>query len=349
MSAPSALAMVPQQQVIHGYTDEYVSLLKRAVLEESGSRLTEAELGLFLYRAWHSGLDPLSKQIYAIKRFHKKLGREVLTIQTGIDGYRAIARRTVAYAGSDAGKFSYDDDGRIRSCLVTVYELVGGMRVGYEGEAFMAEYYPEANDFMWGRMPHNQLAKCAEALALRKMAPAQLGGIYIPEEMDQAYVEVGDGTQYAPPAPAPREPAPPRTVVTVTSTAAPSAGTAESTAVPQPYVRPAPVAASSPPPPSAPPPPPRAPASDYRPPAAAGAFAGKLKTEPGTATLRQTQMFYRVAEMDLGWTREEAEAYLINAWGTKDIGRLSMSQLSASIDQLMAMVKAAAKAKEPPR
>ena len=128
--------------------------------------LTNSELSLFALVANRSGLDPFAKQIHAIKR----KGR--VTFQTGIDGYRSVAERTREYDGSDLPEFGPDcpcgkePKPHPAIATVTVYRYRDGRRTGQAAEARWHEFHPgPSNDFMWEKMPHNQLAKCAEALA----------------------------------------------------------------------------------------------------------------------------------------------------------------------------------------
>jgi hypothetical protein len=69
--------------------------------------------------------------------------------------------------------------------VVTVWKMVGGVRGSFTASALWSEYQ-QANNKMWAKMPCTMLAKCAEALALRKAFPADLSGLYTTEEMMQA-------------------------------------------------------------------------------------------------------------------------------------------------------------------
>ena len=157
-------------------TPAQVDLIKSQIAKGA----TDDELKLFLHVADKSGLDPLSRQIYFIKRSGK------MTIQTGIDGFRAVADRTGQYVGSSDPVF--EENGEIPSkATVTVNKVVGGIVGNFTATARWEEYYPgKSQGFMWNKMPHTMLGKCAEALALRKAFPAQLSGLYTDHEMDQA-------------------------------------------------------------------------------------------------------------------------------------------------------------------
>ncbi len=184
-------------------TPEQIDLIKRTVANGA----TADELKLYLYDCARQGVHPLDKLIHFTKRGGK------YTPITSIDFMRTRAADTGDYAGSDDASFHFellangapDYVKPPRSATVTVWRLVQGQRCPFTATARWSEYKPAENDFMWQKMPHTMLAKCAEALALRKGFPRQLAGLYAKEELDQAGSDRGGYTVEAPPVPVVRE------------------------------------------------------------------------------------------------------------------------------------------------
>ena len=176
--------LTQKQTDITPFTKDKIQLIKETVAKGS----SDLELEMFLHMCNRTGLDPLARQIYAIKRWDSALGRESMAIQTGIDGYRLIAQRTGEHVGTDDAEFDRIDREHPESATVTVYRIVAGMKCGFTATARWGEYVQlkkVGNPVgMWRKMPYGQLAKCAEALALRKGFPAELSGLYTFEEND---------------------------------------------------------------------------------------------------------------------------------------------------------------------
>jgi len=155
--------------------DKKVDLIKRTVCKGA----SDDELKLFIHVCNHTNLDPFMKQIYAIKRGN------IMTIQTSIDGLRLTAERTGNYSPGKEPTFTYDEKGKLQSATAYIKKRTSD-NVWHEvaATAHLEEY--NANQGLWSKMPKAMLAKCAEALALRKAFPADLSGIYADEEMNQA-------------------------------------------------------------------------------------------------------------------------------------------------------------------
>lgn len=169
------------------FDNKKLDLLKSTICKGS----TDEEFELFLHACQRTGLDPFMRQIYAVKRWDSASKRETMTIQTGIDGYRLIAERTGKYSPGREPTYQYDEKGNIVSSTAYVKkQTADGTWHEIAATAFFNEYCQRTKEGkptrFWMQLGHAMIAKCAEALALRKAFPGDLSGIYTKEEMLQA-------------------------------------------------------------------------------------------------------------------------------------------------------------------
>jgi phage recombination protein Bet len=191
-ASSGTLAIRPGQEM---WTDK-----QRAALAVLGIRdATNADLAVFMHYCQKTGLDPFSRQIYMIMRREKQGDQWVAkqTIQVGIDGFRVIRDRIAARTGATIeyeDTIWYDADGREHAvwlsdeppaaCRVTV--LKNGRR--FPAVVRTASYMATNKDTgkpvsQWRTQADHMIEKCAEAFALRRAFPHDLGGVYLEDEM----------------------------------------------------------------------------------------------------------------------------------------------------------------------
>jgi phage recombination protein Bet len=172
---------------------DYWSGAQVAALKQLGlSQASEGDLKVFFHQSQRTGLDPFARQIYMINRGGK------YTIQTSIDGFRIVAQRSGNYGGQTPAEWCGADGVWKDVWLEKTPPLAAKIGVYYKDAPnptyAVAKWdsYAQSSP-IWSKMPDLMLAKCAEALALRKAFPNDLSGIYSADEMAQA-----DDTKSAP-------------------------------------------------------------------------------------------------------------------------------------------------------
>ena len=114
-------------------------------------------------------------------------------IMPGIYEQRITAFRTGQMAGQDDPVFgeiiSFNGMDAPEWCRVTVYRFINGERCAFSHTEYFTEACATTKDgnlnSVWSKRPRGQLAKCAEAGALRKAFPDELGGVITADEVNE--------------------------------------------------------------------------------------------------------------------------------------------------------------------
>lgn len=165
--------------------DELIHTLQNSLYPGASRQSVELVLSYCSAR----GLDPLRKPVHIVPMWDKNLKQMRDVIMPGIGQYRIDAARTQQYAGQGEPTFGPAITGRWGDvevvypewCRVVVLRLVNGTPVEFVAVERWTENYATKEkgsavpNSMWARRPYAQLSKCAEAQALRKAFPEEIG------------------------------------------------------------------------------------------------------------------------------------------------------------------------------
>lgn len=158
----------------------------------------DASVALVLSYCRAADLDPMQKPVHIVPMWDKAAGGMRDVIMPGVGLYRTQAARSGQYAGVSEPEFGPDVTAKLGGvdvtypawCRVTVRRMLpSGQICDFTAREMWTENYATvkrdslAPNAMWSKRPYGQLAKCAEAQALRKAFP-EFGAQPTAEEME---------------------------------------------------------------------------------------------------------------------------------------------------------------------
>lgn len=167
---------------------------------DGGQNLSQGELNYFLAISQKMGLNPFTKEVYAIKYGDRP---QIVVAK------KALERKAQEHPQFDfveSGIVYETPDGNLHerkgSICPTNAKLVGGWcEVGrkdrsrpYYVEASMREY--SSNKNLWSTKPATMITKVAQAKAYREFFPDELGGAYVQEEFDNGTDQPKDVSEH---------------------------------------------------------------------------------------------------------------------------------------------------------
>lgn len=192
----SNIAVQSQNAIVAQSEEDLILVLQNSLYP--GANIGSVRMVLGYCQA--AGLDPMQKPVHIVPMYDSKAGGMRDVVMPGVNLYRTQASRTGKFAGMtepEYGPMIDDVLGGVKIrypewCRVTAKKLLDN---GAIAEFTVCEYWIEnyamkggkeksvAPNAMWMKRPRGQIAKCAEAQALRKAFP-ECGSQPTAEEME---------------------------------------------------------------------------------------------------------------------------------------------------------------------
>ena len=162
------------------YSNDELLLLRHVIAKDC----TEPEFKMMMYMAKTYGLDPLLKQIWAIKRNE----RDPALIMVGRDGMLAIAHRSKQFDGMTSGvNYVKDKEGReipvTAWCEIWRKDMTHSFKTEVRFDEYVQPIPKSGYKGLWQTKPSVMLIKVAESVCLRKAF--SVSGVYDPDEITE--------------------------------------------------------------------------------------------------------------------------------------------------------------------